>query len=286
MLRPYGLEATDRADDAVRAPFFSCPVRGAKGNRFRGDAGRGRTRSRWGADSIRHGLRRRARLALPGALARERRRIARLRPSRLRRRNPRCRRRAVAAARGRRRCRRAVAARRSPAEPSQPAPHREPLRTGRACRRPASPTCADPPKLCRSRRWLAGASSRCLPLEHRRTRAGARRLATCRARRGGARTRLPSDPPSVSGAPLPWPARSVERADAEPPNRRCPRPARAQPPLVELIPEVLPTPPKLPALSPSVAPVLRPLQLEPVSAGSPMNRRHRARRARANPLPA
>ena len=39
--------------------------------------------------------------------------------------------------------------------------------------------------------------------------------------------------------------------------------APSQPSLVELIPQVLPTPPKLPALSPSVAPVLRPLQLEP-----------------------
>ena len=41
-------------------------------------------------------------------------------------------------------------------------------------------------------------------------------------------------------------------------------PARALPPLLELIPEVLPTPGKLPALSPSVAPVLRSLQLERV----------------------
>jgi len=27
-------EATDRADDAAGAPFFSCPVRGAKGKRY------------------------------------------------------------------------------------------------------------------------------------------------------------------------------------------------------------------------------------------------------------
>ena len=53
-------------------------------------------------------------------------------------------------------------------------------------------------------------------------------------------------------------ARPVE--PVEPPS---PAPAPSQPPLVELIPEVLPTPSKLAALSPSVAPVLRPLQLEP-----------------------
>jgi monofunctional biosynthetic peptidoglycan transglycosylase len=54
-------------------------------------------------------------------------------------------------------------------------------------------------------------------------------------------------------------------ADAAPPSPEAPlAPARDQPSLVELIPEVLPAPPKLPALSPSVALVLRPLQLEPV----------------------
>ena len=44
---------------------------------------------------------------------------------------------------------------------------------------------------------------------------------------------------------------------------------QAQPPLLDLIPQVQPSPPKPSALSPSVAPALRPVQLEPVEPGAP-----------------
>jgi len=53
-------------------------------------------------------------------------------------------------------------------------------------------------------------------------------------------------------------------AAAEPEEPPPPVLARAHPPLLELIPEVLPTPPMLPALSPSVASVMRPLQIASV----------------------
>lgn len=68
----------------------------------------------------------------------------------------------------------------------------------------------------------------------------------------------PEDLPSCEAA---GPVEPVEPPPTEP--------ARSQPPLVELIPEVLPTPPKLAALSPSVALVLRPLQLEPLLPRGP-----------------
>ena len=78
---------------------------------------------------------------------------------------------------------------------------------------------------------------------------------------------LPSEPeyaePPLSVAP----AVPAEPEHAEPPPvERAPpeEPARAQPPLLELIPNVLPAPTRLHALSPSVASVLRPLQIEPV----------------------
>ena len=74
------------------------------------------------------------------------------------------------------------------------------------------------------------------------------------------------DPPSVAVLPETSPDRfdPSEAGDAPAAEPALPQQTRerAQPTLVEQIPEVLPTPPKLPALSPSVAPVLRPLQLE------------------------
>src|SRR5437867_2805686 len=58
---------TDRAADAVRAPFFSCPVRRRERKSIPRDVGRGRTRARWGAGIVPDGLRFRAGPALPRA---------------------------------------------------------------------------------------------------------------------------------------------------------------------------------------------------------------------------
>jgi len=65
---------------------------------------------------------------------------------------------------------------------------------------------------------------------------------------------------------LPCEAAAAPASEAPPPSLPVP----PQPTLAELIPQVLPSPPKLPALSPSVAPVLRPLQLEPVRPRAPV----------------
>jgi monofunctional biosynthetic peptidoglycan transglycosylase len=75
-------------------------------------------------------------------------------------------------------------------------------------------------------------------------------------------------PPVADPGPPPAPKPAVEAPDAfadasaEGPVTELPAETPSQPALVELIPEVLPASPKLPALSPSMAPVLRPFQIE------------------------
>ena len=64
---------------------------------------------------------------------------------------------------------------------------------------------------------------------------------------------------------------SADAGPAEPAMAQPPVPVPGQPPLLELIPEVLPTPP---ALSPSVVPALGPMQVEPVLLREPDAPRH------------
>ena len=77
---------------------------------------------------------------------------------------------------------------------------------------------------------------------------------------------VPTEPTSVETTPAELPAADPDREPAVP---HPPVMHQVPPPLLDLIPQVLPSPSKPRSLSPSVAPALRPVQVEPVLQREP-----------------